>query len=142
MKDLILLERGAFLLGLLLMVAAVLCWRHGTSLKRLCTEQTPGVVVDEGRSRRLGQKNEIYLPKYSYSVLGVEYTKQTGSYNVLKVSKGQSVTVFYDPSDPQRAYVLELGAGNVGMVWALSIAGVVCILLGLLARFVLMPVAA
>ena len=135
MEDLIIMERIFFLLGLPCLVLGGLCWRHGKRQKRLCTEQTPGVVVDEGRSR--AKRKTVYLPKYSYSVLGVEYTKQKSSYNERKVSTGQSVTVFYDPSDPQNSYVLELGAGHIGAVWALSAVGVVCILFGLLFRFVL-----
>ena len=134
MKDLIIMERGAFLLGLLFMVLGGYLWWHGKELKRLCTEQTRGVVVDEGRSRDFKRKNETYIPKVSYSVLGVEYTKQKGTGNTRKVSMGQSVTVFYDPANPQRSYVVELGTRSVAL-WAVIPAGVVCILLGLLFRF-------
>ena len=136
MEDLMLLERGAFLLGLFFMVLSGLCWRHGKRLKRLCTEQTHGVVVDEGRSRSAKGAKDLYLPKYSYSVLGVEHTKQESSSSVRKVSTGQNVTVFYDPSNPQRAYVLEIGAETGRVALVMAAIGVVLILLGLLFRFV------
>ena len=134
MEKAIITMRIVFSAGLFLMALGGFLWWHGKRLKMRCTEQTPGVVVDEGRSRRISQKNEIYLPKYSYSVLGVEYTKQKGTGNTRKVSTGQSVTVFYDPANPQRSYVVELGTRSVAL-WAVIPAGVVCILLGLLFRF-------
>ena len=139
MEKAIITMRIVFSAGLFLMALGGFLWWHGKRLKRRCTEQTPGVVVDEGRSRRSGKGSNArkyqYNSTFSYSVLGVEYTKRISevSYD-LKFPTGQSVTVFYDPFNPQRSYVLGAGttAAQIGVLIASSVA---CIILGLLIRF-------
>ena len=58
--------------------------------------------------QRTGQRTDFYYPIFMYSVRSVEYIWQStiGTPNVPKYAAGQSVTVFYDPSDPKRYYVL------------------------------------
>ena len=77
-------------------------------LRRECIDQTAGVVVDEGYGS--GQKRNGYRPIFSYSVQDVDHTLQPSTvYRPKKFSEGQRVTVVYDPSKPQRAYILEEG---------------------------------
>ena len=130
-----------FLIGLVLIgVGGFFVWRE-KRLKTLCTSQVSGVVADEGHSvkYRKGRRKEGYQPTFSYSVEGVEYTKKTAmSYSTCKVFTGQKVTVFYDPSKPQRYYVLELGSiiGNP-VVWVPVALGVISMLVGFATRFFL-----
>jgi len=124
---------GLFLIGL----GGFFLWNE-RRMKQICTSQVSGVVADEGHYVRYknGKRKEGYKPTFSYSVEGVEYTKQKDSYSsTRKVSTGQSVTVFYDPAKPNRFYVLELGSvkGSI-IVWIPCALGVLFILVGFIIR--------
>ena len=76
------------------------------NLIRQCTVEVTGVVksvdVEEGDEG----KNE-YRTTVGYSAEGVEYVNRTYgvSVNSPAYSVGESVTLFHDPSDPNRFYL-------------------------------------
>ena len=124
-----------FLVGFLCIGVGVFFWWSDKRLEKLCTSQVVGVVVDEGHSiqYRNGKRKEGYRPTVAYSVEGVEYTKKANTgHSVQRVSTGQSVTVFYDPSKPQRYYILEARGVEPLIVWLPVALGVVFILVGFL----------
>ena len=110
--------------GLLLVGIGVLLWKSKNKLKKKCTAQVSGVVsgVDHTTTFKTGKqegtsiKNK-YRATFKYSVDGAEYVREsnntTGS---PKFFEGQSVTVFHDPSNPERYYVLEEGTQIMGPV--------------------------
>ena len=72
-----------------------------------CTMQANGVVrgVERFRSgKSVGSVN--YTTTFMYAVQGIEYIKEVSS-NSAVASEGEGLTVFYDPSNPERHYVLE-----------------------------------
>ena len=128
-----------FLIGLFLIgIGGFFLW-HERRLRTLCTSQSSGLVVDEGYSVKYknGHKKVGYKPTFSYSADGVEYVKQKDSYSsTRKVSTGQSVTVFYDPANPNRFYILELGSiKGSPIVWVPCALGVLFMLAGSVLRF-------
>ena len=101
--------------------------------RRICTAQTEGVILDEGLSYKYGKKR--YRPTFSYLVEDAEYTIQKNfAHNTKKVSEGQAVTVFYNPSKPQQNYVFELRVGNGGPAIFVAI-GMGLIIIELISRF-------
>ena len=109
------MEGGLFclLFGLALAGPGVfLLWRR-LKLKKECTAQTAGTISNiKMRSRKSD------LMTFTYSAGGGEYTQSSnvGTFKVLsnQVNVGGSVTVFYDPSNPQRSYAKE---GKTGLLW-------------------------
>ena len=101
------------LFGLVLAGPGVfLLWRR-LKLKKECTAQAVGTISDiKTRSRKSD------LMTFTYSAGGAEYAQSSnvGTFNVLskRVAVGGSVTVFYDPSNPQRSYAKE---GKTGLLW-------------------------
>ena len=124
-------------LGLLFVAVGGLFLWHYKRLQKLCTGQTTGVVADEGLSTQYknGKKRTSYRPTFAYSVEGVNYTKQSNSTSgTQKFSDGQSITVFYDPSKPQRYYILEQGGPGALLTWLPIILGAICALLAIFAN--------
>jgi len=104
------------LLGLVFVgIGCFLLWRY-KKLEKECTAQVGGIVSDYHHSVSFSKKKKrsSYYPIFKYSVGSIEYVKQssfgTGS---PKFGVGESVTVFYDPSNPKRYYVLEEGKPTV-----------------------------
>ena len=77
---------------------------------QVCSSQVDGTVKDVTRTgggrRRRRHGGNTYRATFTYSLQGVEYTRKLSSL-LNKFSVGQRVTVFYDPSNPERHYVLE-----------------------------------
>ena len=108
----ILKEILPYLVGLFFAGLGGFFWWWNRKLRQECTGQTTGVVSDVGKavSYKKGKVKTSYRMTYTYSVEGVEYTKQSNTTTgVQKFSVGQSVTVFYDPAKPQRYYISEEG---------------------------------
>ena len=107
---------AVFLFGLVFAgLGAFLLWIDKKKRKE-CTAEVVGVVKDVGKSTtfKKGRVRNSYRPTFAYSVEGVEYVKQSNTKSgTSKFSEGQNVTVFYDPSKPQRFYVLEEGKTTV-----------------------------
>ena len=122
-------------------VGGFLLWRD-KKLEKVCTAQVSGTVKDitesisysTGKGKRAGRRKISYRPIFTYSVEGVEYVQQsfTGS-SRPKFTVGQSVTVFYDPSSPERYYVAEEGE-SCALGWAWVTTGVTLIIVVLVLR--------
>ena len=122
-----------FLVGLALVGAGVLFWWFGKKKRKECTGKVEGVVkkVDNTVTYKKGKVRNESRSTFAYSVDGVDYVKQSSTTTVIaRFSEGQTVTVFYDPSKPQRFYVSEegrsiaipavlIGLGVVSMLTAL-----------------------
>ena len=109
---------GVFLLGLAFVGTGVLFWWFNKRKRDACTGKVDGVVknVDHSVTYSNGRRGSSkYRTAYAYSVNGVDYFKQSNvsSTKTSRFSEGQTVTVFYDPSKPQRFYVLEAGSNIV-----------------------------
>ena len=93
-----------------------------------CIEQTTGVVKTVDHEVKDLEDN--YRALFAYSVEGVEYVRSSSHvYSKPKFSAGDSVTIFYDPSKPQRFYVLEEGKQTSKAVFFLVGFGVVILLI-------------
>ena len=86
--------------------------------KHCCAAQCPGTVSDIGHVVLPSKKGDVhhYRPVFAYTVAGVEYVGRPFiSYKTPSVfPDGMRVTVFYDPSDPNRFYVAEQRQPPVG----------------------------
>ena len=71
-----------------------------------CTMQANGVVRGVERFRSKKSSFSTYTTTFMYEVQGIEHIKELSSKSAV-ASEGESLTVFYDPSDPERHYVLE-----------------------------------
>ena len=101
---------AVFLFGLLFGGLGMFLWWNDKKKRKECTAEVAGVVKDVGKSvsYKKGKVKNSFRPTFAYSVEGVEYVKQTNTTSGKNhFSEGQKVTVFYDPSKPQRFYVLE-----------------------------------
>ena len=83
-------------------------WKN-SNLKKVCTEEVEGVVsIQYKESGRIDQKERGYRSVFTYYVNNEKYVRmsdnKTGD---IVFSEGQSVHVFYDPSNPGRFYVPE-----------------------------------
>ena len=108
-----------FVLGVLFAGVGVFLWWRDKKLRQECIGQTPGVVCNVGRttSYKKGRRKDSYRITYAYSVEGIEYTRQSNTTTSIPAfSKEQKVSVFYDPSRPQRSYVLEEGRTIAAML--------------------------
>ena len=134
----------SFVFGLLLLGTSCIRWLWGNWKRKVCTEQTNGVVsgfkrVFRFQNRRVvfgyqnKGRNQHYRTMVTYSVLGVEYTmpgeKRTSFYNF---DEGQKVTVLYDPSNPRRCYILEEGRDILRILTPLAFGVVAMIMAGFL----------
>ena len=118
-----------FLFGLIVTGNGVFLMLKSSKLKKACTAQADGVVTDCARRVRRGQKGSkvYYESTYKYSVKGVEYVKSVNR----EYSEGARVTVYYDPSDPNRNYADKLGFGELFVI----IFGAIFMILPILVHF-------
>ena len=68
-----------FLVGSVGVGIGAFFWWRTQKLRKECTAQTAGVVIDKDhyKKRNNGKREDRYRPTFTYSVEGVEYTKQT-----------------------------------------------------------------
>ena len=103
---------GGIIIGLALVLIGVLMLLNRYTLKKRCTAQVAGTLLDIHISERDEDSNSspTITAKYIYPVDGVEFVKKRmlskGQYRAL--GKHDDFTVFYDPAKPKRHYVLEI----------------------------------
>ncbi|MCL1941908.1 MAG: hypothetical protein FWG09_08180 [Synergistaceae bacterium] len=92
------------LAGLVSIGRGVIALSKRNELKNKCTVQTDGAVLDVYSGAKKAK-----LIKFKYSAEGVDYVQDDKVDTKLydSKSKGGSVAVLYDPSDPNRFYVPE-----------------------------------
>ena len=103
-------------------------WRRDYKLLRACAAKAPGVVTEIRQTTSRGGKGTSvsYTPVFAYSVEGVQYVREGSGGS--KFSVGDSVTVFYDPSEPERFYILEEGKSTAPLI-AVSALGAVLMII-------------
>ena len=114
---------AAFFVGLFFVGVVFATWRREKNLRQICTAQTAGIVSDmiEKRSSRQGKLRVSYRPEFTYSVEGIKFVQLSrGTFSSSRFSKGQGVTVLYDPSKPRRYYVLEEGKQSIAIFVVLA----------------------
>ena len=124
---------SGLLVGLALVGGGVLFWWFDKRKRDACTAKADGVVkaIDHSVSYRKGKRRSSYRTTFAYSAEGVEYVKQSSTTTkTARFSEGQTVTVFYDPSNPKKFYVLEEGR-SIAIPAVLIGLGVVSILTAL-----------
>lgn len=111
-------------------VGGFLIWR-GKNLEKVCTVQVGGIVSDNFLSVKYkkGRRRESYYPIFKYSVGGIEYTQQSsfGTGRSPKFAIGQSVKVFYNPSNPKQYYVLEEGKLTIMAICFIAIGVIILV---------------
>ena len=72
-------------------------------VKKECTYKTTAIVSEIKFSE--SEDGTTYLPVYSYTYNGFEYTAESPAYDsTIKVSRGDEVEVYIDPDDPTVFY--------------------------------------
>ena len=113
-----------FIFGLIAAVFGVSFMLGQLVIKLKCIEHTEG-VIEMVKETRMGI--DVAYPGLTYTVNNVVHSKpfSGGSF-----PEGKTVTVFYDPSNPKRTYVLE-DKSNLRIIGiAFTIGGIVFMLVG------------
>jgi len=89
------------------MIIGVMQLRKQNELKKKCSVRAEGTIIDA--YYKGGRKSRRPFIKFNYSADGAEYVQdvQVGMFNSFSMKQGKSVSVFYDPSDPNRFYFPE-----------------------------------
>ena len=95
-------------------------------LKKKCTEEVDGVVVDTVVSTN-SEGGNVYYPVFQYNYEGSDYTLRSRiSSNKLK--EGAHVRIFVDPEEPERYYCAETAKTTLRVVILALVLGVGMIL--------------
>lgn len=92
---------GSVLLTVILGIVA-----YGSTLQRINWTQTNGTVTRSESTRDITKDEERYYYEYEYAVDGVAYTgndSENGRIVSNPPAEGASITVYYDPSNPQKS---------------------------------------
>jgi len=117
------------LIGLIGIAIGIVMLRKQTKLYQVCTAQAIGAVT--GIQRKKSGKSSNYHTTFTYPARDTEYVK-TVITSGNKFSVGQRITVFYNPSDPDKHYVFK-----DKWTWLFIFAfGAVFMAIGILALFV------
>ena len=74
-----------------------------SKVKKECTYKTTAIVSEIKFSE--SEDGTTYLPVYSYTYNGFEYTAESPAYDSnIKVSRGDELEVYIDPDDPTVFY--------------------------------------
>lgn len=79
---------------------------YGSTIQRINWSQTSGTVTRSESNRDIINNEERYFYEYEYVVDGVTYTgndSDKGRTVSNPPSKGTSITVYYDPANPQKS---------------------------------------
>lgn len=104
-----------FAIGAVIFFIGWLFHRHHTKVRKACTVQTTGEVIDivkkvstDTDSDGHRSTSTTYTPVFRYMVDGqsIERQSTTGT-GWQRFKKGQTVTLFYDPAEHTRYYVKE-----------------------------------
>ena len=97
------------LLGIVFFLAGLAIRAKEKKKKAICTSKVIGTVVDikEVHNTSLDGPDSVgYVPVVSYQVNGLDYQKSSDVYNIhCKFAKGESVRVYYDPSNPGSMFI-------------------------------------
>lgn len=138
-----------FLAGLLVIVVGYLFHKKRKDLKSVCTMKVVGEVVRMDCREEVevdtdsdGHETEstkvTYYPVYRYIADGrsIEKTSSAGSSHP-KFNEGQSVTVMYDPANPEQYYVVEDKSADRFGIYFMAF-GAVVFIIGIISLFVTM----
>ena len=91
-----------------------------TRKRRLCTEYTQGIVVENEKGGR-SKTRPILYPVFSITVNGVEYkwTHSSGS-SSPKYKEGDRVNVYYNPANPKQRHMKEISPFFFGLICMLG----------------------
>lgn len=92
---------GSVLLSVILGIIA-----YGSTIQRINWSQTSGTVTRSESSSDIIRNEEKYYYEYEYVVDGVTYTgkdSDTGRTVSKPPSKGTSITVYYNPANPEKS---------------------------------------
>lgn len=92
-----------YIYGIILLLMAIAFAFHAILKKKRCSSKIEATVVDV--KRKLSRHNWVYSPICEYYVNGISYRRTGPPHcdNVLPI--GSSITIAYDPSKPERAYI-------------------------------------
>ena len=117
--------------GLACAGGGVLHWRYENKLRLACTAQAAGIVkeIQKQTKRSKRRTSTSYYPVFTYSAEGKQYVRgSSNGYDEFKFSVGDNVTVFHDPSNPKRYYVLEEGRSTVMNIFLIAFGAVFLII--------------
>ena len=92
---------------------------------KICTEHTEGMVT---MSYHTIKGIDVPYSVLTYTANGVEYT---GPFAVSEnIGAGDAVTVYYNPANPEKAYILEDKSNSLILGIAFTVGGIVFMLVG------------
>ncbi len=135
------------LIGIGIILLGYFFHKKHKDLERTCTMQTTGEVIQMDRreethtetdddGHRTTRTTTTYYPVFQYAVNGrsIQKTSSTGT-GRPRFSEGQSITILYDPENPERYFVAEdKAAGRFGIYFMAF--GAVVFIIGIVSLFV------
>ena len=106
------MQKRGKIIGIVMMVGSVLLTvilgivAYGSTIQRITWLQTSGTVTRSESNSDIINNEERYFYEYEYVVDGVTYTgndSDKGRTVSNPPSEGTSITVYYDPSNPQKS---------------------------------------
>ena len=106
------MQKRGKVIGIVMMVGSVLLTvilgivAYGSTIQRITWLQTSGTVTRSESNSDIINNEERYFYEYEYVVDGVTYTgndSDKGRTVSNPPSEGTSITVYYDPSNPQKS---------------------------------------
>jgi hypothetical protein len=106
------MQKRGKIIGIVMMVGSVLLTvilgivAYGSSIQRITWLRTSGTVTRSESNSDIINNEERYFYEYEYVVDGVTYTgndSDKGRTVSNPPSEGTSITVYYDPSNPQKS---------------------------------------
>lgn len=103
------------LIGVFMIFLARYNYKNGKEQKTRCTKSVKGTVTDFTKDRDIDNGHVSYYHIYSYTVDDETYSirSKRGS---RKYDPGRVVNVYYDPKDPQFAYVEGQDGKGIGKI--------------------------
>lgn len=122
--------------GVVLVIAGLIWLKKIKGRKTVCTSSCTGKVerVNTSVSRDDDGDTVMYSPVFSYEVNGTAYTHESSvKSSGTKYSRGDAVTIFYNPEAPDQCYVK--GNTNIFAVAVILGMGVLAIVMAVINIF-------
>lgn len=105
-KVLIIITLVFLTIGLIFAITGCLMYYFSNQRMKSCTEEVQSTVID--LRARYSDTSVTYAPVFSYEYGGQVYEHVSSvSSNPPAFDRGQQVTIFVDPADPEKIYVPE-----------------------------------
>lgn len=129
---------GLAIIGTIFMVFGIVLKNRATKALKICTEKTPGTVVNLVATNYehigIGEvRMEYWTPVYEYYVEGEKYIKLSNvGRDKDSIKIGEEVTLYYNPNNPKEIFIPRENISKIASIFqkiSVGLAIVIVILL-------------